>query len=183
MKHLSILLIFSFCLIFINVYGQKNKITSSVKASSYDALNAYIDNPILISGEFSYYVIPAISAGVYLGVGSVMKTEQKYQNDIYYYEKSSSPFYGITVCGFLDEMFKLNANRLDVFLLAKYGGLYRLKPDFNYDQDKGHETEYGLGVGINVIFWKNFGLSAEYMYGKFTYQADMRYGIGLFGKF
>lgn len=144
--------------------------------------------------DFNYGILNCLEIGVYLGF---MRHYANRIDTIFwesYPEVTYAPTFGINVNFHLLPLWVKNENsRWELYLTAKYGGVYLIKwygyKDYNatgawheFDEEiptfyfnlKHYRHEFGLGIGGGVYFWKVFGVYAEFLVGKFSYFHDMK---------
>ncbi len=128
--------------------------------------------------ECNYGILNFIESGLYIGFSNfdfIINTD-------FDHKKYFTPFYGINInVHLLPLIVKSNDFRFDLYLAGKFGGRYFTTPDNYYIH--GHYNEYGLGSGISFYFWDQFGIYAEYCFGKYQFRdaikdnAKLRYGV------
>ncbi|MDR2083586.1 MAG: hypothetical protein LBP67_01145 [Bacteroidales bacterium] len=206
---LIIISIFSIPLMSQN-YAFKDHLSARVSISYYETYHNNIPNiaswvpfyklfigkEINLRAEINYSVLNCLEFGIYGGV-------QRYYNvqffDIsqidtintdsegYEWKNLYAPVFGIN-CYFhpLKLFVKNNKSRYDLYLTAKYGGVFFTKWGDNYgvpcyiiDPDNiiigklnRYRHEYGIGIGGAVYFWQIIGIYCEVSIGQYSHYPE-----------
>jgi len=95
-------------------------------------------------------------------------------------ENQNTPFFGLNInLQLLPFIVKRPDFRFDLYLLARYGGVYYSSPE-NYYPAKGFLFQYQHGIGLAFYLWKHVGIFGEYSFGILAKSSgNLRYGLNV----
>ncbi|HBB91869.1 MAG TPA: hypothetical protein DC042_09160 [Bacteroidales bacterium] len=181
-----ILILFALSIPFLAVYSQDSYIKNrwDIKAgyARYDGLwmtktkmkPTYANYRI----EANYGLLDFLEVGGYLGYSRFTAFVPQVGKIVS--ENHDAPFFGVDLNFHpLTFLLKKPDFRFDLYLLARYGGIYFFSPE-GYDPQRGFEFQYHHGAGLAFYLTKHFGIFSEYSYGIPTVPSwSMRFGLSL----
>ncbi len=130
--------------------------------------------------EANYGLLEFLEVGGYLGYSRF--TAFVPQTGDIISENHDAPFFGVGLNFHpLSFLIKKPDFRFDLYLLARYGGIYFSSPE-GYVPQRGFQFQYHHGAGLAFYLTKHIGIFGEYSYGIPTVPSwSLRLGVS--GKF
>jgi hypothetical protein len=188
-KQTLFLLLFFSSFLALEAQDPHNKYRWSIKAgySSYPGLFVSVSGIKQSYGNYrieaNYGLLNFLETGLYLGYSRTTSYMNPAIDPTWVYKNLNTPYFGVNLNFHpLTFLIKKPDFRFDLYLLARYGGVYYFSPQA-YIPAKGLQFQYQHGAGLGFSLSKHFGIFGEYSYGVYGVLAkpseNLRYGLSV----